>query len=107
MSEENREVVELRLNDYLQPRGKYPYESLAPKMEQLKNEGKHVKLISVPGSLMGNNWSPYEIDPNDTPENKKTLEEMNLWLWSDCSGDVYKSAADLLNMKNGKSVLTE
>lgn len=90
VDELKKEPVKLMLAHYLKPNGKYPYENLAPKMEQLHAEGRKVHLTSVPGFLMGTNHPAATGDP---------------WIWSNLSGTFYKTAADLLADKNGFTLM--
>lgn len=75
------------LKDYLGPGGKYPYETLAPKMEQALQTGD-VHLISVPGFLM--------VIGHHEDKGRK-------YPWVSCNAgrDMYTSAADAISYKNG------
>jgi hypothetical protein len=68
---EKPDTVDFKLRDYLMPGGCYPYESLAPKMEQARNAGFTVYLWSVPGFLMvaghpGNEKRPWSVETMGT-----------------------------------------
>lgn len=77
--------IDFRLTDYLKPRGIYPYDSLAPTMETFRENGYTVVLIAVAGFVYlvghpGNSARP----------------------WTN-NGQSYKTAADGLAVRNGRS----
>lgn len=78
-------MVELRLRDYLQPGGKYPYNKLFEDMEAALAAGNRVVVISVPGFVMASGNPGYLRPWND---NERT----------------YKSAKDCVNKRNGKKI---
>ena len=89
MSEKEKIIsVEIQLRDYLQPNGRYPYESLAVKMDKMNRDGEKFHLLAVHGGLMGTN---YPDDDTGYP-------------FSNMNGELFRTAADLLSLKNGKQI---
>lgn len=88
------EVIEIRLRDYLMPNGIYPYEALAPKLEELHSQGKEARLISAPGYVMGCNFL-------SDPENPCELDE---YPWAS-NYVYYKTANDMISVKNGIQIV--
>ena len=81
--------VTLYLKAYTGPHGRYPYDTLAKKMEEHHKNGVRVHVISVPGFLMAMNHFDNFFDDDTRP-------------WSDCDGSYYKTAQDCISMKNGR-----